>query len=794
MIKNYFLVAFRSLKRNSSYATINILGLGLGICCAILVFALVKYHLSFDTFHANSERIYRIVTEQHRDNITYVSSVPAPLGNALRMDHDFGEKIARIATFDEQLIKVKTTGETKKFNEENGIAFTEPGYFEIFNFPLLQGNASTALTEPRTALVTERVAKKLFGEVDPINQTFQINDSIEIRVTGLLQNLPPNTDQKAEIFISYPTLKSYNEWLASEDSWGGIMSAMKCYIRLRPQVSAAQVEAVLPAYVEKYRAKSKNVHHYKLQPLADVHFNERYQGSMKKSNLWVLSLIGLFLILTASVNFINLATAQALNRAGEVGIRKALGSLRRQIFWQFIAQTALITLLAGLLALMLAWLALPYVNQWFGAEVRLDFLSDATLLLFVPALLLLVTFLAGAYPGLILAGFQPIVALKGKLSQQTIGGFNTRRALIVVQFAISQALMVALFVIAEQMRFSKEADLGFDKEAVVMLPIASAPERTKTVRQELLKLSGVESVSLCFAAPAAGYSWNTTPYYDNRQEEEVFRMTLKAADDAYLSTFGLELVAGRNIFPSDTTNEFLVNEMTARKLNLSSPEELLGKSLSINGDKNGTIVGVIKDFHDNSFHEDISPAAVFSDISGYNAYAVKINKSDVATTLKSIEQTWSRLHPDQLYEHEFLDDQIASFYDTEALMLKLIQAFSLIAILIGCLGLYGLVRFMATQKTKEIGIRKVLGSSIEQILWIFGKEISLLMLIAFTIAAPVAWMLMSEWLQDFKYHIPLGPSFFVWAIAATFAVALITVSYQSIKAALMNPVKSLRSE
>ena len=793
MIKNYFKIAIRNLRRNKLYMSINIMGLALGITCAILIFSLIKYHLRFDDFHANSNRIYRIVTEQHRDNISYVSAVPSPLGKTIRNDYTFAEKVSRIATFENTLISFETKTGTAKFKEPEGVSFTEPEYFDIFNFPMVKGNKNSQLTEPNTAIITRNIANKYFGNEDPINKTFKIDNKIDIRVTGVLANLPNNTDQKCEIYVSYSTMKQYNEWLASDDSWGGIQSAMKCFILLRPNIQPQQVEAVLPAYVKKYRSTSKNVHHYKLQPLSDIHFNAQYGGQMEKKNLWVLSLIGLFLIISACVNFVNLATAQALNRAKEIGVRKVLGSSRSQLFWQFIAETGLITVFAVMMALVLSYILLPFVNQLFNSQITINLLSDKTLLLFIPFLALIVTIFAGFYPGLILSGFKPIQALKSKIMQKNPGGINTRRSLIITQFAISQILIIGTILIALQMKYAKQSDMGFNKDAVVMIPIPS-PEKAKNVKNELKRIAGVENVSLCYTSPSSRIYWQTTPRYDNRSEEEVFRISMRPADDDYLKTFGLELVAGRNLSPSDTTKEFLVNEMFIRKLNLTSPNEVLGKNLTVNGDEKGPIVGVLKDFHDASFHENINAVCISSMSSRYGDYAVKINLSNVPATLAAIEETWSKVHPDQIYEHEFLDEQIASFYQAEAMNLKLIQVFSLIAIFIGCLGLYGLASFMAAQKTKEIGIRKVLGSTISQILWIFGKEFFRLILVAFLIAAPIAWWLMNSWLQNFEFRIPISPWIFVLAILVSVVIALFTVSYRSIRAAVANPAKSLRSE
>lgn len=797
MFKNYLKIAIRNLQRNKVYASINILGLALSMCCGILIFALVKHHLSFDNFHHNSDRIYRIVTEQHRDNISYTYSVPNPLGKAFRNDYTFGEKVARICTFDDQLISLKQGNQVKKFNEEEGVAFTESEFFDIFNYPLLTGDKKTVLAEPNTAILTESTAKKLFGQENPINKTFKLDNRIDLRVTGILKDLPNNTDRRTGIYVSYNTLKSYHEWAASDDSWGGISGFMQCFVLMRQGVSPAEVEKVMPAYVKKFRPKSKNVHHYKFQPLSDIHFDARYSGPMEKKNLWVLSCIGLFLIVTACVNFVNLATAQALKRSKEVGVRKVLGSVKGQLFWQFISETGLITFVGGLVAFGLALLALPYVNTWFNSQISINLLYDWQLAAFILSLIALVTFLSGSYPGLILSGFQPVLALKGKLSQQSVGGFNTRRTLIITQFAISQVLIIGMVIIAGQMKFAQQSDLGFDKDALVQIPMASGTNLStmKTLKNQFAEVNGVEKVSTFFTAPAAGSTWNTTIKFDNRAEDEIFKVSIKSADADYLSTFGLELVTGRNVFPADSMRECLVNETFVRKLNFKSPEEVIGKMISFNGGYNkGTVVGVIKDFHDDSFHADINPICIATLTGNYSSFGVKINMASAKTTLAGLEKIWTKQHPDQIYEYQFLDESIAEFYETESLMLKLIEVFSGTAIFIGCLGLYGLVSFMVSQKTKEIGIRKVLGGTITHIIWIFGKEFARLILVAFIIAAPFAWWMMNGWLKDFKFHINIEVEVFILAIVSTFVVAALTVGYQVVKAALMNPVKSLKSE
>lgn len=795
MFKSNFRIAWRNLVKHKSYAFINIMGLALSMACGILIFVMVSYHLKFDNFHLNSNRIYRVVTEQHRDMVTYATSVPSPFGKAFRNDYTFAEKTARIATFKGEQVTVNYKGETKKFKESEGVAFTEPEYFDIFNFPLLKGDKRSALTEPNSAIMTEGMAKKYFGDADPINQVFTVANKINFRISGVLKDLPRNTDQKTEIFLSYSNLKDYNEWLAGDDAWGGMTSAMQCYTLLRPNVSPAQVEAVLPNYVKKFRPTNKNVHHYKLQPLSELHFDSRYGGVMEKRNLWVLSFIGLFLIITACVNFVNLATAQALKRSKEVGIRKVMGGMRAQLFWQFIGETALIAVVAAAIALLLAQLVLPLLNGWFGIFMSINLTQSWQLPLFIVSLILAVTFLAGSYPGLILSGFQPMAAIKGKLSRHQLGGFNTRRTLIVTQFTISLVLIIGMIVISRQVHFAKQSSMGFDKDAIVMVPVGQGAESSvQSLKTRLAQAPGVEKISLCYEAPSSSSNWNTSVRFDNRAEEEAFRTNVKSADDQYLTTFGVQLVAGRNLFPADSARELLINETMVKKLNLQSPQEAIGRKLTISNSPAMPIVGVVKDFHDQSFHEDINAVCIWTSPGDYNNYAVKINLARLPQTLAALEKTWSQTYPDQIYEHAFLDESIAEFYQAEDFMLRIISIFCFIAIFIGCLGLYGLVSFMVAQKTREIGIRKVLGSSVGRLVWIFGREFSSLILLAFLIAAPVAWWLMNSWLKDFEYRISFGAWIFAGALAIISLIAVLTVGYQTVRAALANPVKNLRSE
>jgi putative ABC transport system permease protein len=792
MIRNFIKIARRNLQRNKAYASISVVGLALGISCGILIFTLINYHLSFDNFHNNSNRVYRFYTEWHDDGVGQSPGVPQPLGKAFRTEFALGERTARTISFHNNLITITNGNQIKKFNEEDGVAFTEPGYFKILNFPLVKGNTKTALEHPNEAIITQKVAYKYFGSDSPIGKIIHLDNKVSFTVTGILKDFPANTDRKQQVYVSYGNMDEYTD-KRRELNWGGVFSGCEVFTLLKPGVTVAYANNALKQMVKKhYTGRDLKIWQFKLQPLADIHFNPNLGGYADKKYLWALFFIGLFLIVTACVNFINLATAQALNRAKEIGIRKVLGSLPYQLFWQFIAETTIIALIATALAIVISVTALPAVNNLFQSQIQFNW---TYLSLFILLITLAVIFLSGSYPGLVLARFQPILALKSKLSQKHIGGFSLRRILVVTQFSISQVLIIGTIIIVSQLHYSQTADLGFNKDNVVLLPVPQSDKvQLSTMRNRMYEVKGVEKVSYCFMPPASQSNNNTGVNYDNRAEDEHWSINSKTADENYISAFGITLIAGRNLLPADTTKEFLVNETFVKKLNLR-PRDVLGKMLKVNGRyTKGTIVGVIKDFYNLSFHTEITPVCIMPDYKNYSTCAVRIGANNTKSALLALEKIWNNTYPKELYSYQFLNDSVAKFYDFDSILLKLIEAFAGIAILISCLGLYGLVSFMAVRKTKEIGVRKVLGAEITHVLWLFGKEFTLLLIIAFVIAAPLGWWAMTHYLQDFKYKISIGPGIFIASILSTFIIAAITVSYRSIMAALANPVKSLRSE
>ncbi|QDK77921.1 FtsX-like permease family protein [Spirosoma sp. KCTC 42546] len=794
MLTNYIKIAWRNLVRNKVYASINVLGLALSLTCGILIFTLVAYHYGVDRFHTNADRIYRVVMETNHEGISHSSGVYSPLGRVIRDEQTFAEKTARVLSIGEAVIGVTTAGKIDKYHPD--VAFAESDLFSILDFPLLQGDARTALTAPNTAILTERMAQKFFGTANPMGKTFRFDNRMDFTVTGVLRDLPANTDRREEIYLSFANAKQFDDYF-NEENWGNYSASLQVFTLLKPTTSVATAEAALASVMKKYVTDASNKHNVlKLQPIADMHLNTDYSGRIDKTNLWVLSLIGFLLIVVACVNFINLATAQALKRAKEIGVRKVLGSRPAQLFWQFMAETGLISVLATLLALGVAGLALPLLSQLLQINLSLNLFSDFRLPLFLLLSTVLVTFLSGAYPGLVLAGFRPVLALSGRLAQRHIGGFPLRRVLVVGQLALSQLLIIGTIVITNQMRYARQADMGFTKEGVVMLPLPVQDNaKMSTLKSQFLQLAGVEKVSFCYQAPADLGINATTIRLAGRAEDEKFLIVTKDADEAYIPTFGLTLLAGRNIVHSDTTNEYVLNEVALKSLNLKSPQEAIGTIMyTSKGKRKGPIVGVMKDFHNGSFRQSIPPICIRANLGAYQACAIRLNTSTLRTSLPAMEKIWTATFPEFIYSYQFLDQRIANFYALDELMLTLLGVFALIAIFIGCLGLFGLVSFMVAQKTKEIGVRKVLGASVPSILWLFGQEFVRLTLVAIVIASPIAWYAMNQWLQGFTYKIDIAWWMFALSGLLALGIALLTVSFQSVKAALMNPVKSLRSE
>ncbi|WP_109301828.1 ABC transporter permease [Aquimarina sp. AU474] len=792
MFKTHLKIAWRNLKKRKVFTFINIIGLSLGFGCAILIFLFINHHLQFDNFHQNSDRVFRIVTEEHRVDVEYETAVPPGFADGFRSDYNYAEKVAKLFVREDWQINDVDT--PKRFKEN--IAFAEPEFFEIFNFPLAEELSNRGLIEPNTAYVTRKFAKRMFGNENSLGKNFILENTETIQIIGILNDLPNNTMIDGEVFLSFKTLEKYDDF-ASSNAWGGINGSLRCYALLYPNQNIDDIEKSLISLVTKHRPRSKNVHRYQLQALGDIHFDSNYDG-INVSLLWIFGLIGIFLISVACINFINISTAQAFSRSKEIGIKKVLGSFKQHLFWQFISETFIISLFAMGLGVVIAIIVLPSFNELFELNLSASSMLDMKLISFAVGMLVCVSLFAGSYPGILLARILPTLALKGKLTQKDAGGKVTRKVLVTAQFIISILLIVTTVIISKQINYAVNADLGFDKDAVVILEIPEELEYVKIegLKERLSQLAGVENVTACLASPGGGSNiWGTGVKYHNRPEYEEFSISAKMADENYINTFDLELVAGRNFYASDSITEVVVNEKLAQKLNLTSPEELIGKRVELNGGSiKASIVGVVADFHNLNFHEGISPIFIAPYTKAYSELAIKINDRDIRNTLTGIEERWKEVFTKSIYEFDFLDENVAQQYQEEQQLLSLSKLFSALAIFISCLGLYGLISFFVAQKTKEVGIRKVLGSSVIGILILFIQDFFKLILIAGAIATPLAWYFMNNWLQNYTYHTEIRWWIFAISIAGLLVVTLLTISYQVIRAATANPIKSLRTE
>jgi putative ABC transport system permease protein len=804
VFKNYFKTAFRNLKRNKSYAFINVLGLTVGIAASLLIFLVIQYETSFDNFHKKKDSIYRLGTEFHtQDGVGYSDGVSFPVAAALRIDFPQLKEVAAIFRNGDQITIEQDDRQLKKLREDN-FYYAEPEFFKMFDFGWLEGNPQSCLKDPHSAVLTQATAEKFFGDwKSAIGKTFKYNNKTLYKVTGILKNVPANSDFPLSVVVSYSALENtyiknnLNDWVST---YGGAYS----FVVLPAQLSPATFDAQLKVFAKKHKPAEYAKDGFVTQSLSEIHFDDRFGNfrghTFSHSLIKALAFIGLFLILIACVNFINLATAQAVNRSREVGVRKVLGSNRRQLAVQFLGETAFITITAVILAILVAEMTLPFLNRLLETKMSMNLLFNPWLILFILAVTFSVTFLSGLYPAIILSGFNPVTALKSKITSKMVGGISMRRVLVVLQFAIAQILIIGMLIVVSQMNFFRNASLGFDKAAVINVPFPSdsffsSHSSLEYLRNQLLSNRDISSVSFSFASPSSDGNWNSDFKFDHATKTTNFSANLKWSDPDYFKTFNIKFVAGRPYYPSDTVKEFVVNETLLHKLGVRDPQDAIGKEINFwDGGKVGKIVGVVRDFNAYSLREPIAPVALSTWKDVYQTINIKIKPGAEKSVLPFVEKLWNQTFSNYVYEYKFLDDTIASFYKQENQLSILYKIFAAIAILISCLGLYGLVSFMAVQRTKEVGIRKVLGASARHIVYLMSKEFTLLIIIAFVISAPIGYYIMHKWLQNYTYRIPLSASIFLLAIAGSIVIAWITAGQRAIKSALANPVKSLRTE
>lgn len=793
---SFFRIAVRQASRHKEQVIIKILGLAVGIATCLLIFLVIRYETSFDDFHPERNHIYRVVSVfRTPEGIGYENGVPFPTASTLRHDYPQLKQVASIVSLggDGQ---ITIPSSNKMFREKTGVLYAEPQFFSMFGFKWLAGDRATALKEPNTVLLTRSMAEKYFGIWTlAIGKSLKLDNGLLLKVTGVLDNTPVNTDFPLKLVISYASLRNtgVNGYL---NNWVSIFAQHYCFVTLPDQFTEAVFNKDLADVVNRYKPAENHNEGMMLLPLRDMHFDTRFNTfnnhPFSRSLIRTLSLIGLFVLIIACVNFINLSTAQAVNRSGEVGVRKVLGGTRRQLLGQFMAETGLLVLLATLLATALCRLTIPFFDRMLGLDLGNYFLADPVIIGLLFAVAVGTSFLAGFYPALVLSGFDPVTAFRNRTTPRGRGSNLLRRVLVVIQFTISQALIICVLIVLGQVNYFRSAPMGFDKDAIL---ITRMPDRSKMsyLRHQLLHQAGVESVSFSFASPNdVNTDWNTDISYNGRKMHD-FGVNLKWADSVYPRLYHMQLLAGRLIEGGD---DVIVNEAFLRKLGIRRPQDALGAKLGVAGinDSDGVITGVVKDFNIASLHDTIRPVLIQEWKEVYATVNIKLSPSMISQVLPAIEKLWKSTFPDNVYECQFLDENISRYYEQETQLSVLYKLFAGLAIFISCLGLYSLVSFMAATRAKEVGIRKTLGASVANIVYLFSREFTSLVFLAFLIAAPIAGYFMKRWLQNYAFHFRMGPLLFLEAIGISMLIACLTVGYRALRAALVNPVKSLRTE
>ncbi len=811
MFKNYIKTAIRNLARNRVFTTINVLGLVLGISGAIIIYRITQFEHSFETYHQDADDIYRVTLVQENDgDIQKSASVMHPLGPAIKMDYpDWA--VSRIHWYWNGVYSYENDqGVRKKIKQDNNMAFVESDFFEIFDFDIIAGNPNNLLGEPNTMALSVKGAEKLFGlngsnYQSIIGKKVVFENQLDLLISAVYADPPKNTDYGIDFLMFYEGAKIY-PYANGLTSWGTRNGATRTFVKISENEDVIQAEATLKTSSIKYLknigvdAEEAGVY-FGLQPLKSIHLDPELGagGYVDQSTLDSMRIIGIILIIIAAINFINLATAQSVKRAKEVGIRKVLGSAKGQIVFQFLGEVAIITFVAILLSLAVSEGALMRLEPILGYSLGLNLFSEPTTVIFLAILLIVVTVLSGFYPSIVLSNFSPVHAIKNSslTSKSSGASFSIRRGLVVFQFLISQTLIIGTLVVLFQMDFMKSQPLGFKSEGVLTFPV---PERTEEnieiLKTRITSIAGVNDISFFIATPGAANTNNVDTIEDPRGgDHDGIRSNRKNVDHNYGELFDLELVAGKFFGKDAPQDHSVINEKLAESLGFETPQEAIGQRYKTTYDRSFYISGVVKDFHNNSFRSDIDPVFMMAGPSQYFEAGVSLTgQGNYQTIVDQVDAIWSEIFSKDVFTYDFIEDRIAGQYDTEAQIASLFQVFAGMAIFICCLGLYGLVSFMANQKVKEIGVRKILGASVSNILGIFSKEIMILIGIAFLFACPLAYLLMNGWLDGYVYHIQLGAGVFVQGVLATLVIGAFTVGFRVFRSATSNPVNSLRDE
>ncbi|MFP4092496.1 MAG: FtsX-like permease family protein [Cyclobacteriaceae bacterium] len=801
MLKNYLIIALRHLNRNRVYAAVNILGLALGLTTALIIFLLIRYELSFENMHAQNERIFRVV-QNRGDRKNAQTPYPAPA--AIRMDYAGQlEKVTGLHFDQEVLVRIEDDKYTEDF-----VLFADSSFLEVFDYGygdemVVMGDVERSMREPGFVVLTESLAAKYFKGENPLGRRLSLRNRVEVEVGAVVKDPPSNTHLQFDLLVSWESLTP--EYLGSPlDSWGFVSSGYT-YVVLPEGATPASVD--FTELVKKYyNEESWRTVSFQLQPLNKLHFDDTYGGGdlaapvVSKTYLWIVGLVGVFIMVIACINFVNLSTAISLRKGREVGVRKALGALRANLIGQFSGEALVVTLISFVIAFLALIQLLSPLNSYLQKGIELDVTKDFMFWLYALALVVIVALLSGMYPAFVVSGFQPVKALRNTVNSHKKSSIWLRRGLVMFQFVIAQVLIIATLVVAEQMDYVHSKSMGFEREAIINVPLPETDSaKLDAFRTRLYNQAGIENVTLALGSPNSEN--NIITPYDLSEEglqNDSDIANVKPVDHQYLDVYGVKLLAGRWFDEYDlrsTDNRFVVNERFTRQMGFASAEEAIGTSVVLGfGRREGEIIGVVNDFHQSSLHSEIIPLCFvpFSPLF-FNA-GIKLSAGNYTAGIEKVEEIWTNLYPQDLFQYDFMDAQLASLYEEDMRTYTLFRIFSGIAIFIGCLGLFGLISFLVEQKRKEVSVRKVLGASISQIVFLFSKEFTQLVIIAFLLAVPLAWYMADYWLNNFTYRIDVGVSAFLIGGLAALLVAFLSVAWQSVWAARENPAKSLRSE
>jgi putative ABC transport system permease protein len=822
MIRSYFKIALRGFWKHKLFTLINIIGLSIGISASLVIYLIVHYDFTFDKFHKDSDRIYRVVSDfKFQGNMSHSYGVTAPMAAGIKNNVTGVELIAPLYTLTSDVTVNGKHNEPVKFKGQDHITLADQNYFKIIHYTWLAGSPTAALNGPYQVVLTSERAKIYFPSLSyeqMLGKTVTY-DTLKTTVSGIVQTIKENTDFSCHDFISYSSAKPKNKLGMDMQltNWGSTNSASEVFIKLYPKVSAAKIRAQVNAMYKKNNPQSpddlKNgsERSYTIQPLSDIHFDQTYgtfdfSGPASKSRSYMLLAIAGFLLLLGCINFINLTTAQATQRAKEIGIRKTMGSSRTQLVTQFFSETFLITLFAVIISIGLAPLILKLFSDFVAPGVKADYIHQPDIFLFLFLLTVVVGILSGFYPALMLSGYKPVQVLKNQAQSGSSKTRNAwlRKSLTVSQFVIAQFFIMATMLVSKQIYYALHKDLGFKKDAIVYLE-TPYKKRTAAINRvfenKLQSLPGIARVSLGFEPPSSDGTNTTIMVYKDGKKDITTPVELKFCDENYIPLYHIKIIAGRNIMAGDTGRGFVINEKYARALGFTNPNDAMGKMIGSNG-KKLRIVGVVADFYTHSLQSPISPVAILSAGDGnfYNGVIHIALRPETAgggewqKTIAAMGKAWKEMYPDDDFNYQFYDKSIEQFYGQEKQTSTLLTWATGLSILISCLGLLGLAIYTTGQRTKEIGVRKVLGASVAQIVRLLSTELILLILLAFVIVAPLAWWAMNKWMDSYAEKTTISWWIFAASCAGMLFIALFTSAFQTVKAAVANPVRSLRSE